>query len=340
MTVSLSIIVPATNGPPTLARAVAALEAAMRPDLDELLVVDGGDHGSAARARNDGAARARGDVLVFVDADVIIHPDALERVRSTFAVQPQLGAVFGSYDATPSCEGLTSTFRNVLHHHVHTSSRGPAVTFWAGLGAVRREVFLAHGGFDDWRYPRPMLEDVELGLRLSAAGVPIVLDPAIQGTHVRSWTLPAMVRTDIRDRGIPWTRLLLERRALPATLNLGWTHRFSALSLALAGLSVRAGRRRMGAALLAGFVGLNFDLYRTLWRRHGWRQALAGVGLHAIHHGSAIVSLPLGLLAHLRRGGASPAPEPLATNNGHDSRNGSPGPVDLDSIASRSHPAR
>jgi GT2 family glycosyltransferase len=309
VTIALSVIVPATNAPPTLARAVSAIEAAMHTDLDELLVVTEGEHRSAARARNQGAVRARGDALVFVDADVIVHPDALARIRAAFAAHPHLGAVFGSYDATPACVGWTSTFRNVLHHHVHTSSGGPAVTFWAGLGAVRREIFLAHGGFDERRYPRPMLEDVELGLRLSAAGVSIVLDPAIQGTHVRSWTLPAMVRTDVRERGIPWTRLLLERRSLPATLNLGWTHRFSALTLVAATLTAR--RPRRSAALLAIFVALNSDLYRTLWRRHGWQQALAGIGLHALHHGSAMASLPLGLFAHVRRGGASPAPAPL-----------------------------
>jgi hypothetical protein len=41
------------------------------------------------------------------------------------------------------------------HEHVdravHVSSPGPAATFWAGLGAIRRDAFDAVGGFDEWR---------------------------------------------------------------------------------------------------------------------------------------------------------------------------------------------
>jgi transposase len=44
-----------------------------------------------------------------------------------------------------------SRFRNLLHHHTHTTHPGPACTFWAGCGAVRREPtgselpYLSHG---------------------------------------------------------------------------------------------------------------------------------------------------------------------------------------------------
>src|SRR5580700_1184217 len=73
----LSVVVPSTNGAPTLDRCVDAITATMQPG-DELIVVDEPAGGAPAQRRNDGAWRARGDVLVFVDADVV-----LTRARST-----------------------------------------------------------------------------------------------------------------------------------------------------------------------------------------------------------------------------------------------------------------
>ena len=74
-----------------------------------------------------------------------------------------------------------SAFRNLLHHHVHQQAAGPATTFWAGLGAVRREAFLASAGFDAERYPVPSIEDIELGMRLAPTAARIGLDPRDPG---------------------------------------------------------------------------------------------------------------------------------------------------------------
>src|SRR5439155_23394090 len=90
---SLSVVVPATNEPPTLDRCTAAIRAAAAPD-DELVVVDGPLPANAARARNLGAARARGDVIVFVDSDVELHRDALDAIRSPLTADPDLAALF------------------------------------------------------------------------------------------------------------------------------------------------------------------------------------------------------------------------------------------------------
>ncbi|MDX6482586.1 MAG: hypothetical protein QOE95_357, partial [Gaiellaceae bacterium] len=179
----LSAIVPATNSPPTLGACRAALEAAVEAG-DEVIVVEEAGGPGPASARNAGADRAGGDVLVFVDADVVVHSDALDRIRRAFASDDALDALFGSYDDAPAADGLVSGFRNLLHHHVHQTSRGPATTFWAGLGAVRKAAFEAEGGFDAARYPEPSVEDIELGMRLVASGRRIELDPAIQGTHL------------------------------------------------------------------------------------------------------------------------------------------------------------
>jgi GT2 family glycosyltransferase len=304
----MSVIVPASDRPRTLSACVAAIERAKGPG-DELLVIEDVAGTSPAWLRNVGALRARNEVLVFIDADVVVHPGALERLRSAFA-DPGLAAAFGSYDDTPP-GGTVAVFRNLLHHHVHQAAAGPARTFWAGLGAVRRDVFLAAGGFDDRRYPRPMLEDVELGLRLSDDGRRILLLPDVAGTHLKTWSLGQMVRTDVRDRGIPWTRLLLERRRLPAVLNLAWRHRLSALAIALVPVLLVLGVLAGAVACAAVLVALNVRFYALLVRRMGPVRGVAGIGLHALHHGLGLVALGLGVLAHLRRSEARSLPRPL-----------------------------
>ena len=198
--VTLTAVIPATNDPPTLAACLDAIAAADEPP-EQLVVVTEGD--GPAAARNAGAADATGDVVVFVDADVLPHADAFSRIRAAFDADPHLTAVFGSYDDSPADPGTVSQFRNLLHHHVHQEGAGEATTFWAGLGAVRTEAFRGVGGFDAERYPLPSVEDIDLGTRLSSAGGKIVLDPLLQATHLKRWTLSDMVATDFWQRGVP-----------------------------------------------------------------------------------------------------------------------------------------
>ena len=304
----LTAIVPATNAPETLGRARAAIESATAPP-EEIVVVDTPFEDGPAQARNAGAQRASGDVLVFVDADVIVRRDAFVRIRDAFASDPGLSGVFGSYDDAPAHDDTVSAFRNLLHHHVHQSSPGPATTFWAGLGAIRRDAFLDVGGFDA-AYGVPSIEDVELGLRLTDAGHRIVLAPDIQGKHLKGWTLRGMVRGDVFHRAVPWLTLLLRRGHLQDALNLGWRHRLSALaSVGLAGAVVTR-RYRGGVPAVALLITLNRGFYALLWEKLGPRKAALAVALHVVHHLSAVVAAPLALLGYLRsrslRLGSSP----------------------------------
>ncbi len=274
--VSLSVIVPATNNPPTLERCLAAIGLAESPP-EQLIVVREADATGPAAARNGGARDAFGDVLIFIDADIEVHPDAFQRIRRAFTTDPELVALFGSYDDEPASAGIVSTFRNLLHHHVHQMSGGAATTFWAGIGAVRRDSFQAIGGFDQIRFPVPSVEDIELGMRLTAAGSPIVLDPAVQGKHLKHWTLANMVHTDLRHRGIPWVRLLLESRRTSSALNLGWRHRLSSLAVLLALSGAVARRPRLATISAAGFIALNHSFYALLVKRRGRLAAVTGV---------------------------------------------------------------
>src|SRR5213596_1012653 len=209
---SLSAIVPATDAPATLGECVEAIRSATATP-EELIVVDAPAGVGPAAARNIGARGATGDLIAFIDSDVAVHEDAFERIRGAFLADPTLTAVFGSYDDDPGPVGIVSDFRNLLHHHVHHQSAGIAATFWAGLGAIRRDVFLELGGFDESRdearLPFASIEDIELGMRLHSRGGRILLDPAVQGKHLKEWTLVSMTETDLLRRGVPWLRLVL-----------------------------------------------------------------------------------------------------------------------------------
>jgi len=297
---TIAAIIPASDDPPTLAQAQTALEAGSRkPDL---LLVERGPAAGPAAARNQGAGQSEADILVFVDADVEVHPDALELLERRFVDDPGLAAVFGAYDEAPEDPRLASQYRNLLNHHVHAGAAGEAETFWAGLGAIRRERFEDAGGFDAERYPHPSVEDIELGMRLRRRGGRIVLDPQIRGRHLKRWTPLSIAQTDFARRGVPWTRLLLEQGSGSTALNLGWRRRASAgASVALLG-SLLARRPRLAAAALAASLFLDRDLYALLLRRGGPRLLAAGIPLHQLHQLCAAASVPAALVLHLVEG--------------------------------------
>ncbi|HEX5376493.1 MAG TPA: glycosyltransferase family A protein [Solirubrobacterales bacterium] len=298
---SIAVVIPAGDAPATLDRCLAALAAGERQP-DETVVQSEPAGAGPAQARNAGAARSGAELLVFVDSDVEVHPDALARIERHFAADPALAAVFGAYDQEPAAPGLTSRFRNLLHHHVHASSAGEAETFWAGLGAIRRDSFEAVEGFDEARFPGASVEDIDLGMRLRGSGHRILLDPAISGCHLKAWTPLSMVRTDFSRRGVPWVRLVLRERRGAMALNLGWRHRFGALASALLVGAILIRRPRAALAALLALVALNRRLYALLARRGGPSLLLAGIGLHVVHQLTAIAAVPAAIAVHLREG--------------------------------------
>ena len=295
----LSVVIPATDRPASLARCLAAVARSSEPH--EVTVVTAPAGAGPAVARNLGVARGSGEIVVFVDSDVEVHPDALRRLREALERDPRLDAVFGSYDDRPADPAVVSRFRNLLHHHVHVSSPGPAATFWAGLGAIRRDVFEASGGFDEQRYPRPSIEDIEFGMRLHAAGGRIELEPAARGTHLKTWTLRSMLRTDFADRGAPWVALQLEAGHAAGSLNLTWRQRIAAAAAVTSALAAARRRPRLAVTALLVMAAPNARFYALLARCGGPRLALAGVPLHFAHHLAAAASVPAGLALWLAR---------------------------------------
>ena len=304
----ISVIIPVYNGEKFLP---GCLDALVSPSYRkyELIVVDDCSTDASAKicrekgavvlkmsrqsgpggARNLGAQKARGEVLLFVDADVIVKPDTLERIAANFAAHPEIAAVFGSYDDEPAEKNFISQYKNLFHRFVHQQASTEAQTFWAGCGAVRRDVFLAVDGFDAERYPRPAIEDIELGYRLRSKGHRILLDKQLQGKHLKRWTLKSMLHADIFCRAVPWSKLILESKGMLNDLNLRTSDRISAalacLSLAILPFSiVKPQLLLLILGLLAMIPVLNHKLYRFFYQRRGLGFATLAFPLQVLYY--------------------------------------------------------
>jgi glycosyltransferase involved in cell wall biosynthesis len=304
----LSIIVPAHNSAAYLPECLAALAQSCSDSSEIIVVDDASDDDTAAvaaqlgvrvlrlarnsgpaAARNHGARHARGDILFFVDADVIVAENAAAKVVKTFAQDSGLAAAFGSYDASPRAEGLVSQYRNLLHHFVHQTGNTDASTFWAGCGAIRRTVFEDLGGFDEKRFPKPTIEDIELGYRLRQKGYRIFLDKTLLCTHLKAWNLSLLLRTDIVRRALPWSRLIAETKQRPNDLNLKWDQRlsFALVSIALVSFVFAALKPQLLLLTLGAFsavVVINRRLYGFFARQRGWLFAASCILLHLLYY--------------------------------------------------------
>ena len=340
----LSVIVPVKNGRTVLPRMLDMLSRSELPrETWELIVIDDGStddspaiasgyadlvirlpapsHGPGY-ARNRGVERARGECIVFLDADVVVRPDTLTRLAETMMTRSDVAAVFGAYCDEPEASGVVSKYRNLLHHYTHAQEPGEAQTFWAGCGCVRRTVFVAVGMYDEWRFSRPQIEDVELGYRLSAHGHRILLQPEIQVTHLKRWTFGSMIKADFMDRGVPWARLLAEQSALvgPAasktrSLSLKSAEKsntfFVCLGLLLLVCAIiwRSKSLAMsGVGALVLVILRSLPLHIFLYRKRGLFFSLVAVGLHLLYYVTAAVSVVWGAMLTFVIG--EPRPDP------------------------------
>lgn len=322
----VSVIVPVYNGGATFRRCLFSIKATV-PSPAEIIVVGDGDTdgssqlaeelgvmilrfpspGGPGRARNLGASRATGEVLFFIDADVTVAPNVIDQVVTTFQGEPDLAALIGSYDDDPAESNFLSQYRNLLHHYVHQMGCEEASTFWGACGAIRRDMFLAIGGFDE-RYHRPSVEDIELGYRLRRAGHRIRLCKSLQVKHWKRWAVVSMLTADIFQRAIPWTELILRDRNCINDLNTGMSGRASVLLIfsLLCALAVSPWHPlalAMVGVTASALLFLNDPLYRFFLRKRGLRFALQVIPWHWGYFFCSGLGFAIGFGRHfLRRG--------------------------------------
>lgn len=314
----ISVIIPVHNGSGYIEECLEALRKSHYESFETIVVDDASTDDSReicrasgvkvvalerksgpGGARNEGAKHAAGEILLFIDADVVVTESTLEQFADIFNGKPDIAAVFGSYDDSPSAQDFVSQYRNLLHHFVHQSANTDANTFWAGCGAVRSGVFEELGGFDADRFPLPSIEDIELGYRMREKGYAIMLAKEIQVKHLKHWKLRSVLRTDILNRAVPWSKLIIETENMPRDMNLRMTDRVSAALTGLLFISalilvldligvfrvVTAARIAVFALILAAaLLILNRDVYGFFIRKRGLGFTLLAIPMHLFYY--------------------------------------------------------
>jgi len=260
-----------------------------------------------AAARNLGASKAIGEILMFLDSDIVIRPNTISKIASRFSEDPDLSAVFGSYDDDPYEKDFLSQYKNLVHHFVHQQSNRQANTFWAGCGAIKKSIFLEVGGFNGEKYPTSSIEDIELGYRIRKAGYRICLDNDIQVKHLKKWSIKNYLSAEIFRRAIPWSRLILETGNFHSDLNLKISDRISAFlvwfillitTLLIVGLLINGIKLifiELSILLFLSilFLFLNFKFYKFLLVNRGFLFLIESIPIHFLYfiYSSSVLAL-------------------------------------------------
>ena len=220
-----SVVIPTHQRKASLLRALESLatQTIPREQYEVIVVVDGSDDGSReaaesvaaghaprvlwqpnrgrASACNAGVAAARGDVVVLLDDDMTATPDFLSAHLRAHSSDTRL-AVIGAAPVRIGAELPTHAQyvgEKFNRHLEHLAAAGRPLAlrdFYSGNFSIRRDVLSAVGSFDE-RFTAYGNEDLELSLRLSAAGVRLVYEPAAVAWQAYDKSFAALARDNV-----------------------------------------------------------------------------------------------------------------------------------------------
>jgi len=223
----ISAIIPTHNGAATLAQCLGAIRSSSLAPHEIIVVDDASSDNSsviatqfncrvirlsenigAARAKNVGAQNAAGEILFFTDDDVVVAPDALERIAADFE-EASVAGVVGIFTLTIPFGDFPSNYKNLWMRFTYERvPREQIGLFYTSVAAIRRDIFLKLGGFDENYRGASIAEDTEFGQRVWGAGHNIILDPNVRVTHHKYYTLAEVFKTDfLRPRALTLMQL-------------------------------------------------------------------------------------------------------------------------------------
>jgi GT2 family glycosyltransferase len=314
----VSIVVLTHDGRNHLATCLASLAADGWPSGDvEVVVVDNGStDGTAAFVRAEfpavrlvaagrnlgfapgvrfGAQASRGETLVLLNNDTKVEKGWLSSLVSALDRAPaDVAAVTGQI---VSWDGTKVDYRDTLltfdgHafqkdfgrplQDVHDDPPGAArVAPCGGNMAMRKEAFLAQGGFDDDFFA--YLEDVDLGLRLASRGLGTAYEPRAVIRHRSGATGEAL---GIFNRGF-----LIEKNAFATFFkNVDDELRIALLPAVL--LTFLHRTERILRETAPGGGALTIDPYRDAGRSEGHSAAPRGLRRRAVRAVARLLRVP------------------------------------------------
>ena len=225
-----SVVIPTYNRAAMLGDALRSLWAQRFTDFETIVVDDGSTddtaavlaanearltwvkagHRGPAAARNLGAGRARGRYLAFLDSDDVWFPWALRCLRPRDWRRTAPALVLGALPDFVALADLTHAAEAELRAERFTDyfTADDQWRCWGtGFAVIRRDVFVAAGGFDEALIN---CEDADLVMRLGATpGFVHIASPSTFG--YRRHADSAMANLDQTLRGA-WHLIEAERR--------------------------------------------------------------------------------------------------------------------------------
>jgi glycosyltransferase involved in cell wall biosynthesis len=319
---SISVIIPVYNSEKTIGYCLDSVFSSDYQDFEVIVINDNCSDNSMeiankfpckvvnieenlgpAAARNRGVDASIGNILFFLDADIIIEKNTLREVEKTFQIKPEIDAFFCSYNKNSFYSDFFSQYKNLLHHFTHQTSNENAATFCGGYGGIKRHVFLSSNGYNE-QYRS--LEDIEFGYRLHHAGKKIFLNKNIQLTHCKKYTLKSLISSDLLNRAIPWTIIMLQKRIWKNDLNTKTQNIFSVLIafLILFNLPLLIFfefSRYSFCVLLIFFLFLNREFFLFLYKEKGPVFTIKSIIMNWFNYLYSGVGLIIGFVGFLKQ---------------------------------------
>ena len=205
-----------------------------------------------ACARNKGVGMAKGSIILFIDSDIIVNDNTISSISDVFSKDASVSAVVGMLDEKAFHKNLPSQFFNLRKHYDYLLINGNLSTLYTSVTAVKKDVFLEAGGFDE-RYTGASGEDAELGRRLFRLGHKISLDKKIRVAHLKYHTLGSLLASDY-SRASHFIKFLIRERLAGAIVKEKRFGSFRIGSLATVSISPLL----ISALLLLPFFGRAF----------------------------------------------------------------------------------
>lgn len=212
---SLTVVIPTYNRAPVLKKVLEGYLAQRTPDaIHELLVVDDGstddtesmvneisrrapfpircfrqENKGPAAARNLGIREARADIILFTDSDIVPRQDLVRQHLEWHQQNPETPTAVLGYVTWPSDPEPTPFMRwygedgPLFAYHKFRGKRELSHHYFYTCNLSLKKQFLRSCGQFDEDFKQAAYEDLELGYRLSKAGLRLLYNPDAIAYH-------------------------------------------------------------------------------------------------------------------------------------------------------------